>query len=300
MAKLAQDTRQFVDEVGGAEGGLEAMLMIVHGGVIGRSYSLARSQTTIGSAPDNDVYLDDSAAPYHAVVERKTDGWELCDLGTNGGTLRLAGEMLVRGTRAYLADGDLFWVGRTVLKVICSDNLERAHFEEIHRLAMMDGLTQVYNQRYLAETLVKEVARAQRYERPLSFAILELDGLPRIVQDYGPRWGELLQRQFAAFLRHRMRAVDVVAHVTGDGFAVVMPETQLGSAALVLAALRDDVSAAPFHLAGKAEPITFSAGVAALNEEIDSGGRLVAVATERMHAARAAGGDRVVATAGRR
>lgn len=278
---------------------MEAMLMVVHGGVVGRSYSLGRAQTSIGSAPDNDVCLDETASPYHAVIERKTDGWELCDLGTHGGTLRLAGEMLVQGTRAYLAHGDLFWVGRTVLKVICSENLERAHFEEIHRLAMVDGLTGVYNQRYLAETLVKEVARAQRYARPLSFAILELDDLARIVRDYGPRWGELLQRQFAAFLRHRMRAVDVVAHVDGDGFAVVMPETELPAAALVLAALRDDVAAAPFHLAGRAEPITFSAGVAALTDEVDSGGRLVSMGTERMHAARGAGGDRVVATAGR-
>ena len=62
-----------------------------------------------------------------------------------------------------LNSGALIKVGSSIFKFISGNDLEGLYFEEIYRMTIIDGLTEIYNKRYLLEFLEREMARCQRY-----------------------------------------------------------------------------------------------------------------------------------------
>ena len=78
-------------------------------------------------------------------------------------------------TRERLRNGDLVKIGGAIFKYISGDNIEQLYYEEIYRMAIIDGLTMIYNKRYFMEFLEREMARCARYDRPLALIIFDVD-----------------------------------------------------------------------------------------------------------------------------
>ncbi|OQY67359.1 MAG: hypothetical protein B6D47_10835, partial [Rhodocyclaceae bacterium UTPRO2] len=111
-----------------------------------------------------------------------------------------------------------------------SNAMLQAQLDEIHRLqadlreqAVRDGLTNLFNRRYLDETLERELARAKREGYPLSLVMIDIDHFKKLNDTYGHQAGDKVLRELAALLWGDVRAEDVPCRYGGEEFVVLLP-----------------------------------------------------------------------------
>lgn len=141
--------------------------------------------------------------------------------------------------------------------------------------------------------LERELARAQRHQRPLTLAIIDLDHFKRVNDQLGHPVGDMVLRQFGAILRQHVRADDLPARIGGEEFAVLLPETDLDHARDYAERLRETVAAASFDTAGQQLQVTVSIGLALIAEGRDSVGTLMRSADRGLYRAKSQGRNRV-------
>ncbi len=131
-------------------------------------------------------------------------------------------------------------------------------------MAVVDGLTGLYNRRYLDTHLPSLIAQAGDQHRPLSLMILDIDHFKRINDTFGHDGGDEVLRQLAQRLRAVVRQGDLICRLGGEEFVVVMPDTPLDIAARAAERARLAVTSSPFTIneGRRAVEVTVSAGVA--------------------------------------
>ena len=165
-------------------------------------------------------------------------------------------------------------------------------FREARQLADLDALTGLHNRRYFHETLSREVARAQRYDRQLALVVLDLDDFKAINDRIGHLTGDAVIAESAERVRDVVRTADIACRVGGDEFAVILPESTLADADQLYRRLQAALSARPIGQAGR---LSFSAGVAELKPE-DDPTTFFERADEALYAAKERGKAQVVAS----
>jgi diguanylate cyclase (GGDEF)-like protein len=134
-----------------------------------------------------------------------------------------------------------FWNAATEAAVLTATAMLLAALNRQLKLesetARTDLLTGLKNRRAFDEAGLAEIDRASRHGRPLTVAILDLDGLKQVNDTLGHKAGDEALVTVADVLRQRLRAIDVVARLGGDEFGVMLPET----GALEAATLFDDL-----------------------------------------------------------
>jgi diguanylate cyclase (GGDEF)-like protein len=169
------------------------------------------------------------------------------------------------------------------------DNAKR--FREARQLADLDALTSLHNRRYFHETLAREVARAQRYERKLTLIVFDLDDFKEVNDRIGHLAGDSVLADAAERVRDVVRSADIACRVGGDEFAVILPESTLADADQLYRRIQAAVSTRPIAQLGK---LHLSAGVAELRPD-DDGTRLFERADGALYRAKNAGKDQIVA-----
>ncbi len=99
------------------------------------------------------------------------------------------------------------------------------HNMELENLSMRDELTQLFNRRYLFERLERELHAAEGFQRPLAVIATEVKTLSHINHTYGYAVGDRLLAAFGRFLMDMTRATDLPARVSGNKFAIILPDT---------------------------------------------------------------------------
>ena len=140
-------------------------------------------------------------------------------------------------------------------------------FREARQLADLDALTGLHNRRFFHETLAREVARAQRYDRQLALIVFDLDDFKAINDRIGHLAGDAVIAEAAERVRDVVRSADIACRVGGDEFAVILPESTLADADQLYRRLQGALSARPIGQAGR---LSFSAGVAELKPDDDT------------------------------
>src|SRR6058998_1422834 len=158
-------------------------------------------------------------------------------------------------------------------------------FREARQLADLDALTGLHNRRYFHETLAREVARAQRYQRRLSLVIVDVDGFKEINDRIGHLAGDAVLAEIADRIRQVVRSADIPCRVGGDEFAVIVPEVEVGQARQLVGRIQRAVTAQPIARAGR---VRVSAGVADIQPN-DSPTSLFERGDESLYAAKHAG-----------
>lgn len=150
----------------------------------------------------------------------------------------------------------------------CGPALQNAQrFREARHLADLDALTGLHNRRYFHETLAREVARADRYDRRLALIVVDIDDFKAINDRIGHLAGDAVLAAAAERLRSVVRSADVACRVGGDEFAVILPEAGLADAEQLYQRIQHAVASRP---AAPADRIHVSAGIAELRAEDDA------------------------------
>jgi diguanylate cyclase (GGDEF)-like protein len=166
----------------------------------------------------------------------------------------------------------------------------------LHGLATHDDLTGLLNRREMERVLTDELERAERYNRPLSLVLIDLDHFKRVNDSHGHQVGDLVLRHLASLLTGQTRAVDHVARYGGEEFALIEVETDAPGALLSAERIRAGLEGSPCPVPGLEGglSITLSAGVATYPQHGLAAESLLRAADRALYEAKARGRNRVV------
>jgi diguanylate cyclase (GGDEF)-like protein len=167
---------------------------------------------------------------------------------------------------------------------------------QLESLARIDELTGLYNRRWLNLTLEGAWAEAARGSLPLSFLMIDLDGLKRINDQLGHQAGDDLLRLTSRVIEANSRSVDIAARYGGDEFCILMPNTDAAAACDVAERLQDQFIEAVASLEHFAKVgVGVSVGVANnVLSRPSSPSQLVGHADQAMYAAKASGSNQLM------
>jgi two-component system, cell cycle response regulator len=260
---------------------------------MGARYPLGEKPVVIGRNDDCAIKNSDaSVSRNHARIIREDDGtYSVFDLGSTNGTC----VNNVSRRESPLRDGDSLRVGNCIYRFLAGGNIEADYHEEIYRLTIEDGLTQVYNRRYLTEFLEREVTRTVRHERSLAVILLDIDHFKSVNDTLGHLAGDMALRELCARVRGVVRQDELLARYGGEEFAIVLPEANAATARATAERIRLLVEQQPFAFNDHRYPLTISVGVAVIPEgESPTVTALLNQADKNLYRAKQAGRNRVV------
>ena len=186
----------------------------------------------------------------------------------------------------------------SLLQEILSVNLTNAklyhNYQKARQESEIDPLTGVGSRRVLEQVLNTEYERALRYNHCFSIAIVDMDNFKEINDTAGHAAGDRALRQLTKIMHRNARTTDVITRYGGDEFVLLMPETKLNEATVLLERLRRQVRSISAPCTG---PLTVSCGVAEwLGTPTDSAKQILKRADAALYEAKRAGRNRIVAS----
>lgn len=277
-----------------SQNGRDACLFHIYptGLATGTRHPLEKDTIILGRSDDCDITVQDfSVSRRHARFDRDDDGYLITDLESTNGTY--VNDTPAR--RTPLENGDYLRVGKCLYRVLAGDNLEAEYHDELYRLAILDALTGLNNQRYMMDYLQREIARSARYGRPLAVILFDIDHFKSINDTMGYLAGDLTLRQLAGRLRSEICTDDLLARYCDEEFAAILTETDQAAATALAEQLRRAVATYPFTFEGRRHAVTISLGVASIQAgEVLPPQELIRRADERLGRAKNEGRNRVV------
>ncbi len=298
VSEFDEKTRvtQVVQKPVAEEGAGNDCLVVIYApepGLLGKRFVLDRAVLRVGRGADNTVVLEgDSVSRRHARFEKRGNRWHVVDLNSTNGTY--LNEQLVVGV-PMLNNGDRVKIGPAILKYLSGADAEAKYHEEIYKMTIVDGLTQIHNKRYLFEVLDRECMRARRHDRPLSLVMFDIDHFKNINDQFGHLAGDYALRELATLCQDRIRRDETFARYGGEEFTVVLPETPIEGAIHLAEDLRSRTESHDFVFHEERIPLTISLGCSQLAESDKTAVDLVRRADEKLYEAKHAGRNRVVA-----
>lgn len=133
-----------------------------------------------------------------------------------------------------------------------------------NRQMITDGLTGLFNDSHFRNALQWEVDKANRYGRPLSLVMIDLDEFKPLNDRHGHLAGDQILREFARLLELTRRQCDLAARYGGDEFALILTETGREGAQHLMQRLREQIEAAAWRCEGEPVAVAASMGSAEL------------------------------------
>lgn len=235
-------------------------------GMIWIEIILIGSAVSLGYLPDAPLYIKPEGAPTFALL------WFL-------------GQVLI-GLPAVV-------LGLFIVRSLLNDLRRRE--EKILALSRRDGLTGVWNRRYLTEMLEHELAVSRRSSSLLSVVMIDLDFFKKINDTHGHAMGDQVLVLTAATLQQAIRETDYVGRYGGEEFVVVLPACDEKTAMVIAERCRSMIAALIVNTEGMLLPISASFGVSTTvaNSPQDSS-NLLNSADKALYQAKHAGRNRVV------
>jgi diguanylate cyclase (GGDEF)-like protein/PAS domain S-box-containing protein len=167
--------------------------------------------------------------------------------------------------------------------------------ENLRQQSIRDPLTNLFNRRYLEETLERELRRAARYQRPLGIIMFDIDFFKRYNDTYGHEAGDQVLHALGQFLQSHLRAEDIACRYGGEEFVLLLIESSLNDTCQRAETIREGISKVQVEFQDRfLEPIHLSGGVAAFPEHGISSMDLIRAADKALYAAKHHGRNQVV------
>ena len=168
--------------------------------------------------------------------------------------------------------------------------------KRLELLSITDGLTRLHNHRHFQDELARAFEESQRYQRPLSLAMIDIDFFKKFNDTHGHAVGDDVLRCAAELYQSSVRSTDLVARYGGEEFAVMMPETVLDDAITFAEKIRQLIETTPLQTQAGPLNVTVSVGVASVpHSRIHSAKELIVAADKALYRAKRGGRNQVQA-----
>ena len=197
----------------------------------------------------------------------------------------------------------ILWSGTELLARLRTQVLRKRYTDALRdsiqhtmEMAIMDGLTKLYNRRYMTNHLNSLMASAREKERPLSVLLMDIDFFKSVNDTHGHDAGDEVLEEFSQRMRKNTRGIDLVCRYGGEEFVVIMPDTDHSLAMVVAERIRKKVSEKPFiiHKGRQMIDVTVSIGLASSFRGEEAQDDLMKRADEALYQAKHEGRNRVV------
>jgi diguanylate cyclase (GGDEF)-like protein len=167
--------------------------------------------------------------------------------------------------------------------------------ETLRFQAIRDPLTELFNRRYMEESLKREIQRARRRKSPIGLIMFDIDQFKRFNDTYGHKAGDTMLREIASFVKSNIRAEDIASRYGGEEFLITMPDATVQITQERAEKLRQEVKKLHVMHSGQyLGAVTMSFGVAAFPNHAQDWEPLIKAADDALYRAKAEGRDRVV------
>lgn len=290
----AADFNDETDKLASAGGRVpKPCLTVLTGTASGQMFKLPLGASVLGRASTCEVRVDDEGiSRQHARVRHDNGRAWLEDMASRNGTF-VNGIKLTGPTELH--EGDKIQLGRaTVVRFGFHDDLDDSFHENLVSSALRDGLTKLFNKRYLMDRLDSELKFALRHQTALSLVLIDLDHFKKINDTRGHLAGDVTLATVAAALAKTVRNEDIIARYGGEEMAVVLRAIGMEAAVHTAERLRKIVESTAIPFDGTEIKVTASLGVANYPTiSVKSVEDLVEAADKALYRAKHAGRNRV-------
>ncbi|MHC4424868.1 MAG: diguanylate cyclase [Planctomycetota bacterium] len=172
-------------------------------------------------------------------------------------------------------------------EILTSHLTNASLYHQARLTSLTDALTAVGSRRLLEDKLEAECARAKRYKRPFSVAIIDLDNFKTINDVFGHATGDDALKKLAGCMKSQKRTPDILARYGGDEFVILMPETKANDAVTLLERIREKIQ--QIEVAENIS-MTISCGIARSSpDQDDSSSEVIRRADLALYEAKSAG-----------
>ena len=168
-------------------------------------------------------------------------------------------------------------------------------FRRANHLIIMDSLTGTLNRDAFIDRANEEISLAKRRGENICLAMIDIDHFKHINDANGHAVGDYVLRHISDYLSNRLRRSDVVGRYGGDEFLVLLPDTDLNSAYLVLDMVRQNLITQTINVRNLMVNVSISLGlVSAMPTEIESVEKLIAEADKKLYEAKLSGRNKLI------
>lgn len=165
--------------------------------------------------------------------------------------------------------------------------------EQVKQLAMRDSLTGQYNRRAFFDLGRDEVNTHHDRRQPLAAIMLDIDHFKVINDTYGHALGDDVLRMVIDFCRENIRHTDILGRYGGDEYVILLPRTNLTTAARIASRICKTISNKPFETKAGRVPVTVSLGVTEADSHTQNIQELLDLADKALYHAKQKGRNRV-------
>jgi diguanylate cyclase (GGDEF)-like protein len=165
---------------------------------------------------------------------------------------------------------------------------------QLERLTRTDPLTNIANRRHFMHSIEMEFARLERYKRPMSFIMLDVDHFKKVNDKHGHQAGDQVLVDVAGILAESVRITDVAARYGGEEFAILLPETDGSRAFIVAERCRKLIEKMETVFEENTIRVTASFGLVSLpDDRISTVHDIISVADENLYTSKREGRNRI-------
>jgi|GEM_PF-1611607 len=271
---------------------LVPVLRVIEGPYLGESYVLNREANEIGRDSSCTITLKDpNISRIHCVIKvckksalRGEYKLTIEDLQSRNG-LRINGIKITNGVHP-IRNGDSIRIGSNIFGLYLKFPEEIELESYLTKLARKDPTTGLLGKSFFAGHLEFEFKRAQRYKRPLSFILLDIDFFKKINDTFGHVIGDEVLKKLGEIILEELRVEDVAIRYGGEEIALILPETEERDAYLLAERLRHKLENVQFKMDSKTFRVTASFGVAEYNQGLAKAISLVEKADRALYKAK--------------
>ncbi len=173
--------------------------------------------------------------------------------------------------------------------------LKSKDYEHTYKLAVTDGLTEMYNHRYFQEQMIMNVENVSRYGGNFSLVLIDIDFFKKFNDKHGHQSGDAVLRQVAQTIKKNIRTSDIACRYGGEEMSIILTNTAKEDAKTVAKKVWSAVRERKFELAdGSWANVTISVGVACMPDNGSSPQELIEYADKCLYKAKQEGRDQVV------